>query len=192
MSDGARPPEIITPRLRVERLSAADVDAFFSYRSRPEVCRYQTSEPADRAEAARFIEAQRASAWAVPGTWFQLAVRERATGGLVGDLGVHFLDEDQVEIGFTIAPRHQRRGYATEAVRALLEHLFLAMGRHRVTASADPRNAASVALLERLGMRREAHFRRSLRFKGEWADDLVFALLATEWPTEGPRPSGRA
>ena len=162
------------------------MDAFFSYRSRPEVCRYQSFEPADRAEAARFIESLQECEWAVTGTWFQLAIRERATGSLVGDLGVHFVDEDQVEIGFTVAPGQQRKGYAAEAVRALLDHLFLVMGRHRVVASADPRNQASVALLEKLGMRREAHFRQSLRFKGEWADDLVFALLSSEWPPARP------
>ena len=177
-----QPPVITTARLRLDRLRAADVDAFLSYRSLPEVCRYQSFAPADAAAAADFIAELAAVPWGVSGTWSQLAVREQPTGRLAGDLGAHFLDADQVEIGFTIAPPCQRRGYATEAVHALLGHLFTVMHKHRVTASVDPRNKPSVHTLRRLGFRREAYFRRSLHFKGEWADDLVFAVLAEEWP----------
>jgi RimJ/RimL family protein N-acetyltransferase len=178
---GARPPEIVTARLRLNRLTPADTAAFFAYRSLPEICRYQSFDPADADAAADFIAELAAVPWDRPGTWSQLAVREQRGDELVGDLGVHFLDADQVEIGFTIAPPRQRRGYATEAVRALLDHLLGAMGKHRVTASVDPRNEASVRVLRRLGLRQEAHFRQSLSFKGEWADDLVFAVLAAEW-----------
>jgi RimJ/RimL family protein N-acetyltransferase len=184
------PPELTTERLVLDGLSARDADAFSAYRALPEVCRYQSFAPADAEDAARFIASVERAAWDVPGTWSQLAVRDRGSHTLVGDLGVHFVDEDQVEIGFTIAPAFQRTGLGTEAVRALLDHLFLAMGKHRVVASVDPRNKASVALLERIGMRREAHFRESLRFKGEWADDLVFAVLAGEWPRSAGRSAG--
>jgi RimJ/RimL family protein N-acetyltransferase len=180
-----QPPELVTARLVLDRLSRRDVNAFLSYRSRPEVCRYQSFEPSDVRDAAHFIESLEQVEWGVPGTWFQLAVRERGSRTIIGDLGVHFLDEDQAEIGITVDPAYQRTGVATEAVTAVLEHLFEVMGMHRIVASVDPRNEASVALFERTGMRREAHFRQSIRFKGEWADDLVFAVLASEWPAPG-------
>ena len=80
-----------------------------------------------------------------------------------------------------MAPEHQGRGYATEAVRLLLTYLFSERGKHRIAAYCDPRNAASAALLERLGMRREGHLRESTWAKGEWTDDLVYALLPDEW-----------
>ena len=165
----------------LDRLDHDDAGPFAAYRLRADVCRYQSFAPSDAGEAAGLIRSFESLEWDTPGTWFQLAVRERGSGHLVGDVGVHFVDEDRVEIGFTIDPTHQRKGFATEAVVALLDHLFGAMAKHRVVASVDPRNAPSVALLEKLGMRREAHFRQSLRFKGEWADDLVYAVLGSEW-----------
>jgi RimJ/RimL family protein N-acetyltransferase len=89
-----------------------------------------------------------------------LAVRSAATDELLGDLGVHFLADDghQVEIGFTIAPAHQRQGFGTLAVVALLDYLFTVLNKHRVFASVDPRNEAPMALLRSVGMRQEAHF----------------------------------
>lgn len=90
-------------------------------------------------------------------------------------------DSRQVEIGFTVAPAHQGRGFATEAVLGILAYLFERVHKHRVFASVDPRNVASIALLKRTGMRQEAHFRESLWFKGRWADDMVFGILETEW-----------
>ena len=84
-------------------------------------------------------------------------------------------------IGFTIAPEHQGHGYATEAVRSLLGYLFGSLGKHRATACCDARNAASAAVLERLGMRREGHLHESTWAKGEWTDDLIYAMLARDW-----------
>jgi len=176
-------PEILTERLRMNRLETGDADAFFAYRSDPEVYRYQGWAPESPDEAIRFVEGQREIGFDTPGTWFQFAIRGRETGRLLGDLGVRFPEDDtrQVEIGFTIAPAHQRAGYGSEAVRGALDMLLGARGKHRVFASVDPRNTGSLALLERVGLRKEAHFRQSLRIRGEWVDDVVFAVLASEW-----------
>ena len=105
------------------------------------------------------------------------------TGPLIGDCAAMPQADDprQCEIGFTLAPEYQGRGYATEAVRLLAGYLF-GRGKHRITASCDARNAASAAVLERLGMRREGHLRQSTWAKGEWTDDLLYALLRDEWP----------
>src|SRR5680860_983740 len=86
-----------------------------------------------------------------------------------------------VEIGFTIAPEHQGRGYAREAVSLLLRYLFGQLGKHRVTASYDPRNPPSVRVLEAVGMHREGHLVESTWSKGEWTDDLLFAILRRDW-----------
>jgi len=118
-----------------------------------------------------------------PGEWFQFAVALRATGRLIGYCAAMPDADDprQCEIGFTLAPDYQGRGYATEAVRLLAGYLFTVRGKHRITACCDARNAASAALLERLGMRREGHLRQSTWAKGEWTDDLLYALLHDEW-----------
>ena len=175
--------EIVTKRLRLSPLLASDAQALFEYRSDPDVCRYQSFEPGSLEDARAFIGGLANETFGVPDSWFQFGIRPLESGLLVGDLGVHFLPDEprQVEIGFTLAARHQGRGYATEAVVAVLDHLFVARKMHRVFASVDPRNEACLALLNRVGMRREAHFRQSLWFKGEWADDVVCGLLASEW-----------
>jgi aminoglycoside 6'-N-acetyltransferase len=117
------------------------------------------------------------------GEWFQFAVALRPAGQLIGDCAArpHAGDPRQCEIGFTIAPGYQGRGYATEAARLLVGYLFGRRGKHRITASCDARNAASAAVLERLGMRREGHLRESTWAKGEWTDDLLYGLLHHEW-----------
>jgi RimJ/RimL family protein N-acetyltransferase len=80
-----------------------------------------------------------------------------------------------------LQPRGLRKGYATESARALIDRCFEDWGVHRVYAEMDPRNRASARLCERLGMRLEAHLREESRFKGEWGDLLVYAVLASEW-----------
>ncbi len=176
-------PEILTKRLCLTQLIKSDAPAMHAYRSDPEVCRYQSFEPTSQKEVEAFIAGLLENRFNMPGTWFQFGIRLRNSNVLIGDLGVHFMDDDprQTEIGYTIGPKHQGQGYATEAVLGILGHLFESLGMHRVFASVDPRNAPSIALLERVGMRREAHFRKSLWFKGDWADDMVFAMLESEW-----------
>jgi aminoglycoside 6'-N-acetyltransferase len=87
----------------------------------------------------------------------------------------------QAEIGFTLAPEYQGKGYATEAVRGLLNHLFVERNLHRVSAECDARNAASAGLLKRLGFRDEGLRLQNTWFKGEWTDDLFFGLLRSDW-----------
>jgi RimJ/RimL family protein N-acetyltransferase len=179
---------LTTDRLVLRRFGPEDLDAFVAYRSDPEVARYQSWEaPYPRAEAARFLAELRASHPDTPGEWYQIAVALRPTGQLIGDCAVHVDADDprQAEIGFTIAPGHHGHGYATEAVRRLLDYLLVERGKHRVHASADDRNTRSAALLQRVGMRREGHLLESTWSKGEWTSDLLFAVLRREWPPGG-------
>ena len=180
--------ELLTPRLKLDALTPADAAALFAYRGDAEVARYQGWQPASLDEAAEWIEALAAEP--APGHWWQRAIRLRDGGELIGDLGLGLPADEKagVELGITIAPARQGRGYAGEALRAALDWAF-ARGVNRATASVDPRNTASVALLCSLGMRQEAHFRESYWLRGEWADDLVFALLAREW-RNGADPRG--
>ena len=86
------------------------------------------------------------------------------------------------EIGWVISSGHQGRGYATEAARALMDFAFNKLRCHRVVATCQPENAASWRVMERLGMRREAHFRQALHQKnGMWWDEYFYALLADEY-----------
>jgi aminoglycoside 6'-N-acetyltransferase len=176
--------ELAGERVALRRFHLGDVTEFVAYRSSAKVARYQSWDaPYPRDEGERFVRALMKSHPDTAGEWFQFAVALRATGQLIGDCAAkpHADDPSQCEIGFTIAERHQGRGYATEAVRLLMGYLFTVRGKHRIIAYCDARNAASAAVLERLTMRREAHLRESTWAKGEWTDDLLYALLDHEW-----------
>ena len=136
-------------------------------------------------DAARLIEEQRDREPGVPGTWFQLALVERATATMVGDCGLHCRQDDprQMEVGITLAPSHQRRGYATEALSHLLGFVFGTLRKHRVSAVTDAENSAAASLFGRLGFRQEAHFVEHRWLKGNWGSEFVFALLRREWET---------
>jgi RimJ/RimL family protein N-acetyltransferase len=170
-------------RVLLRELAGADAETVFAYRSLPEVCRYQCWEPASVGEVRAFIDGLVEVELGAPGRWLQLGVQQRDSDELIGDCGIHVLAEDpsQAEVGITLAPEAQGRGLATEAMHALLDLLLGRLGLHRVIGSVDPRNTASVALMHRIGLRQEAHHVESLRFKGTWADDLIFAILDREW-----------
>lgn len=174
-------PSLVTARLLLTLLTPEDAPQLLAYRSDSEVSRYQFFEPRSLADANAFI------ANAAESGWRQLGIRIDGGSTLVGDLGFRLSGDPplQAEIGVTLAPQHQGRGLATEAVESLLGHLFGELGVHRVFASVDPRNGASLALFARLGWRREARLSQSVWFKGEWADDVIFALLDTEWRGRG-------
>lgn len=175
------PPTLTTERLVLDPLREDDAPALFDYRGDPEIYRRLTLEPSSADDVLRWI--QRSEAFGTPDAWFTLAVRLGDSDTLIGDLGLRCVGEayEQAEIGYTFSPQYHGRGYATEAVRGLLDHLFGALGTHRVFASVAPDNESSAALLRRLGLRREGHLRQSLKFKGQWVDDVVYAILASEW-----------
>ncbi len=170
-------------RLYLRKLIASDAGKLFLYRSDPDVSRYQGWAPASESAALHFIEDQSKIEPGTAGQWFQLAICLRTGDALIGDLGLHFPADDdrQAEFGISLDPAHQGQGYADEMLRATMSYLFDTLGKHRVFCSVDPRNTASVAMARRLGMRQEAHFVRSLWFKDEWVDDVIFGLLKSDW-----------
>jgi RimJ/RimL family protein N-acetyltransferase len=119
-----------------------------------------------------------------PGAWFQFAVALRATGQLIGDCAamVRADDPSQCEIGFTIASRYQGRGYATEAVRLLVGDL-VARGKHRSRLAATRGTLHRPPCWNGLPCDRKATCGQSTWIKGEWTDDLLYALLQEEWQT---------
>ena len=155
----------------------------YAYRSDPDVSRFQGWEPESSREVEAFIERLRTMEPLTPGEWFQIGVILRDTEELAGDCGLRAWADDprQVEIGITLASQFQRQGIASEAFRALLEFLFTRTVTHRVFCSVDPRNRSCLRLLEKSGMRREAHMIESLWIKGSWMDEVVFAILRREW-----------
>ncbi|GAA2660164.1 GNAT family N-acetyltransferase [Paractinoplanes durhamensis] len=175
---------ITTERLILRRFRPADAPVLADYRSDPDVARYQSWDapfPLLKAEAAvaSFME----SSPDIPG-WFQYAIERIEDRRLIGDVAVRMHDNrKQAEIGFSLATAYQKQGFATEAVRAVLDRLFRLQGLHKVTGECDARNVASAGLMERLGFTREGTLRQQTFIKGEWTDDLIYGVLATEWLT---------
>ena len=178
--------ELKTGRLLLRTVRPADAEAVFKYRSSPEVRKYQGSF-ASLAQTRRLIRLTAGLKPNAPRTWYQLAVLERTGGRLLGDIAIHFRDKEnrQAELGYTLAPEYQGKGYAFEAAARVLEYLFGTLKKHRVSASVDPRNVRSVKLLERLGMRKEGCFIKSFWTGTAWADDAVYAILKEEWLKTG-------
>ena len=118
-----------------------------------------------------------------PGTWFQFAVSLPTPATLIGDVALRTsrTDPRQAELGFTFATASQGQGYATEAVRAVVEYAFGHLAMHRVCSRTDVRNLRARRLLERAGFRLEGELRESTWFKGAWATDLLYAQLESEW-----------
>lgn len=174
---------IETERLRLRRFTQADGSTLVAYRNDREVAAYQdwgaTTESAVQALIAELEPLEPG----MPGEWFQFAVALRATTTHIGDCAL-FVDTEQPpqgQIGYTLAREHQGHGYATEAVRAVLAYAFDTLQLHRITATVDCRNRASWALLERIGMRREAHYQQNVFINGEWCDEYLYAVLRSEW-----------
>jgi RimJ/RimL family protein N-acetyltransferase len=180
-----------TERLTLRPFVEDDFDAMHAMRSSPDVSRYLYQEPATPEQTRDRLSRLIASpAWTKEDDWFSAAAVERASGVTVGDLAFHWVSEGDrtAEIGFVFDPRHQRKGFATEASRALLDWAFARAGMHRVIGRLEARNAASARVLEKLGMRLEAHFVENEWVKGEWQSELVYAVLDREWSASSSEP----
>jgi RimJ/RimL family protein N-acetyltransferase len=170
-----------TARLVLRRFDARDLAAFQAYRCDPEVGRYQGWSVLDDAGAAAFLAGMAEVRIGVPGEWFQIAVADKSTDALVGDIGIGF-DKDRAgvgEIGFSLAPSAQGRGLGTEAVRCALALLFESGQVVVVEGITDARNAPSIRLLERIGMRL-VRTQQTL-FKGETCTERVYTVSRLQW-----------
>jgi|WetSurMetagenome_2_1015567.scaffolds.fasta_scaffold75192_2 RimJ/RimL family protein N-acetyltransferase len=171
-------PNLSTRRLLLRPLELADAETMFRYRSRADVSRYQIWRPADESEVRACIEKQNGLELGVRGTWFSLAITLRENGMMIGDIGLHFPENDsaQAEIGITLTPGYRHRGLAAEALTEVCRFAFTSLEKDRVYASVDPRNKASIRLLERVGMSREAFMPASMVIRGELVDDAIYAV----------------
>jgi RimJ/RimL family protein N-acetyltransferase len=177
---------IHTERLSLRPFTMDDLDALHDLQSREDVTRYLYWNPRTRREAREAL-AQRVNQWRFDeiNDTIALAVVRRDTGALIGTANLIYasLPHSQGELGYVLHPDHHGQGFATEVTVALLRLGFEGAGLHRVYGRCDGRNVASARVMEKAGMRREAHLRENEFFKGEWSDEIIFALLAKEWPS---------
>ncbi len=177
-----------TPRLLLRRIREDDGQSILRYMSDPKVTVW-LPEGTLNAEQAREFAVTNSGAQAKA-----VGVVHKTSQMFVGHMIFHpWFGARTHEIGWVFAREHQGLGYATEAATALLAYAFEALECHRVIATCQPENKASWRVMEKLGMRREAHFRKGhqLRPGGEWWDEYFYALLSEEYASTRPTDEGR-
>lgn len=168
-----------TPRLSLRVMRLADAEVLTSYRSLHEIARYQDwPMPFELEDARRTLGSQDLDDDVSPGGWIQVAIEHE--GQVVGDLALGLPHPGVAHLGYTLAPQHHGKGFALEAAGALVDAVFARTEVHRVVATLDPANHASMRVLEQLGFRYEGTARSAEPIRGEWVDDMRFALLRTD------------
>lgn len=175
---------IATRRLLLRPFQSDDLDRLYDIQSRPEVARYLYWEPRTLDQVREVLDRKMSQhTLTEQGDALALAVVRRDNDVLLGEVNLFWLSQEhrQGEIGYVFHPDASGHGWATEAAEAMLRLGFGELGLHRMIGRLDARNSASARLLERLGMRREAHFVQNEFVKGEWTDEVVYAILDDEW-----------
>jgi RimJ/RimL family protein N-acetyltransferase len=173
-----------TERLRLRPLSGDDFDAVRAMQSHPAITQYMFWDPRNETEIRAALEDGVArTTLRREGDWIFIAAELKDTGALVVDLVLKWLSAEHrmAEIGFIAHPDHHGRGFATEAAREVLRIAFEELEMHRVIGQTFADNVASARVMEKLGMRREAHLVENLWVKGGWRSELTFAILDREW-----------
>ncbi len=170
---------LTTERLEIRLLQDCDFNDIVEIHRIPEVTRYMLHEPWTAADAEIRFQAMKRNDKMIPekGLCFGVVFQER----VIGDVSFWFTEMQQtVEIGYAFHPEYSGRGLASEAVSALIHHIFDNYPIHRLQANVDGRNRKSMALCKRAGMRQEAYFISDFWYKGKWSDSAVFGLLREE------------
>jgi RimJ/RimL family protein N-acetyltransferase len=179
---------IDTGRLLLRPFRRGDVDAVYSYRSRPDVAEYLTDSTMSHGECADAVRARAGQiAFSGEGDKIVLAMERKDDARLIGEVSLIWrsVPDRQGEVGYILHPDAHGQGLATEGARALLAFGFEVMGLHRIYARCDARNAASAKVMKRLGMTEEARFREHMQLKGRWHEEVICAVLDREWFGQG-------
>jgi aminoglycoside 6'-N-acetyltransferase len=156
---------------------AADLSAFQAYRHDEKVGQYQSWDPMSDQDASAFIAGMSNAALFPRGRWVQIGIADVGTGMLIGDLGICVSpDGGAAEIGVTLDRAAQGKGFAADALRAVIELIFDHAGVARISAAADARNVPAVRLLERVGMQRVETV--AAMFRGQPCVEHIYELLS--------------
>ena len=175
---------IRTARLILRPFEMSDLPAVSDLFGRDDVCRYLLWDPMNLDEARALLERRvQQTRIEAEGDAILLAAVDPASGRMIGELMLRVKSSPnlQGEVGWSLHPDFQGRGLATEGAGDLLRIGFEELGLHRIVAEANSRNTGSIRVMEKLGMRREALFVEAELFKGEWAGDVIYAILGSEW-----------
>ena len=179
--------EILTEQLRLREFTRNDVDAVAEFRKAPRYLEYYYRPPYTREECVRFVD--KCIAWSRenPRCKFQLAITDRSGDVLLGNCGVRTesIESRRGDVGYELSPVYWGHGFASEAVRAILQVGFEDLSLDEIEARCVVANKRSVRLLERLGFK-EAERIPPVPGRGEFADRVlpercVFLLDRDKW-----------
>lgn len=170
-------PILETDRFNLRALQLTDLTEFARYRAIESIAQFQPWQNFTYDDALALFNRMDYSLFGQHDHWFQLAITDKNNGNILGDLAVHFIDEEKAEVGFTIAPDNQRKGVAYEALNALLTYLFSHCKKKKVVAFVDINNKASFRLLEKSGFIRVRQLKAHESSLGQWGDEYVYVKL---------------
>lgn len=173
--------ELAGRRVRLREFTGDDIEAVCDLVSDDRVTWYLSFESRDHDQARDMLKGILDRAQQRPRTEYYLAVTPLDGDQLVGFARLAFAGVQAAKLGYAIAHDHQRRGYATDAVRTMLDFAFGPLDLHRVSAAIGPENAASLAVVERVGFTHEGTLRDHVFTNGAWRDSVLFSVLTDEW-----------
>lgn len=167
-----------TQRLTIRRYQSQDWQDALQYLGNPATMYFLPEAPFTATSVQSFITQPKTA------TEF-LAVVDKQSGRVIGHLFfAPFFGEHSYEIGWVFNPEYVGQGLVQEAATAVLDYGFKTLKLHRVIATCQPENERSYRLMERLGMRREGHFKQCIPVEGGWWDEYSYAILQEEWETK--------
>ena len=177
------PVRITTPRLVLRDLRAGDLADLNVFDADPEVVRYMSCDVQDLEGTRAYLERSLQGARETPRKVYDLAITRPGEDRALGRVGLHVErpEHRDATVWFVVRRELWGQGLVTEAARALFAFAFDELKLHRLWADADPRNVGSWRVMEKLGMRREAHLRENWWLKGEWCDSYLYAILDREF-----------
>jgi len=172
-----------TRRLILREYTLDDWPAVNAYTSDPRVVQYMSFGPTTPDQTREHLHGSIAAAAEQPRCLYELAVVLRGEQRLIGTatLDVDRRERRHAYFSYLLHSQYWGQGYATEAMRTLIDFGFTQLHLNRVADTCDTRNRASARVMEKLGMRREGHLRETIWKAGRWYDEYLYAILAHEW-----------
>lgn len=177
-------PEMVTligQQVRLREFRTDDLDASMSVVGDDRVTHSLSFDSKTRDQQAELLAAAIDRAQHDPRTEYYLAVTTHDDDRLIGFARLGLTGVKAAKLGGAFAAGHWRKGYAIDAARTMITFGFSTLGLHRITAAIGPDNAASIALVTRLGFTHEGRLRDHVHTNGAWRDSELFSLLEHEW-----------
>lgn len=183
---------IHTDRLVLRKFLATDLASYADYHSREDVYRFLYCAPPEGAALDAQFTALLSAPFSDDGDTLRLAVVRQHDQALIGEVLLKIASKAalQAEVGYIFNPAFAGKGYATEAVRAIIDLGFEQFNYHRIFARLDALNHGSIGVVERLKLRKEAHLIQNDRFNGNWGDEFIYAILKSEWQASNAKDVG--